>query len=108
MPKFIWALNCMHLAIRLIKSLFLGFWYTNYAGNLYPTKEGISLKEKDWKEFLKYSNMMYSERLELYSFIPCLIQPKQDNHNPLLCQECSHLAQGATGEVLIDVPCEIR
>ena len=58
------------------KSLPLRFWHASYTGILYPAKEGISLKETDWQELLQYLKMMYSERLELYSFIPCLTQPK--------------------------------
>ena len=72
-------------------------WKLNAKGDLFPTTEGISCKPKVWEEFMKVCNQMYSECMELYTSIPCLIQPDQPNHNKLTCEECSHLDKAARG-----------
>ena len=49
-------------------------------------------------------NQMYSERMEIYTYVPCLIQPDQPNHSKLTCEECSHLDESAKGEVDVEIP----
>ena len=56
-------------------------WKKNNANELYPTSEGISLKINEWRECMKIVNKMYSEKIELYTFIPCIIQPDKADHN---------------------------
>ena len=86
------------------KSISIRIWKTNISGELFPLKDGICLKPKEWQEFIKYGNMMYSERLEIYSHIPCLLQPDKSNHIASTCEECGHSNQTAKGEVNIDIP----
>ena len=74
-------------------------WRKNKDDELFPTREGISLKSKEWRELLKYSNQIYSERLELFQTVPCLLDPTLTGHDSLLCQECSVLCQDAKGVV---------
>ena len=71
---------------------------------MFPTTEGLSCKPKEWEEFLKVCNQMYSERMEIYTYVPCLIQPDQPNHAKLTCEECSHLDESAKGEVDVEIP----
>ena len=86
------------------KSVGIRKWKTNAKGDLFPTTEGISCKPKEWEEFLKVCNQMYSERMELYTYVPCLIQPDQPQHNRLTCEECGHLDESARGEVDVEIP----
>ena len=79
-------------------------WKKNREEELYPTKEGISLKPKEWEEFVKFSNQVYGERLEVYKCTPCLIDPNQANHNALTCPECAVFQQEARGLVDVDIP----
>ena len=53
---------------------------------------------------MKVCNQMYSERMEIYTYVPCLIQPDQPNHSKLSCEECSHLDESAKGEVDVEIP----
>ena len=62
-------------------------WKTNAKGDLFPTTEGLSCKPKEWEEFLKVCNQMYSKRMEIYTYVPCLIQPDQGHHSKLTCEE---------------------
>ena len=79
-------------------------WKKNRDEEIYPTKDGISLKPKEWEEFVKYSNQIYGERLEIFKCTPCLIDPNQPNHDSLTCAECSVLHQESRGLVEIDIP----
>ena len=45
-------------------------WKKNNMNELCPTSEGKSLKLNEWRECLKIVNKMYSEKIELYTFIP--------------------------------------
>ena len=47
---------------------------------------------------------MYSERMEIYMCIPCLIQPDQSNHSKLICEECGHLDESTRGEEDVEIP----
>ena len=47
---------------------------------------------------------MYSEKIELYTFISCLIQPDKPDHNQLSCPECVIEDLSAKGEVDVDIP----
>ena len=76
----------------------------NREEKFFPTRDGISLKLKEWEDMLKFANQMFGERLELFQCTPCLIDPNQSNHDPLTCIECSHLNFEAKGEVSIDIP----
>ena len=61
------------------KSVGIRKWKTNAKGDLFPTTEDC--KPKEWEEFLKVCSQMYSERMAMYTCIPCLIQPDQPNHS---------------------------
>ena len=86
------------------KSVGIRKWKTNAKGDLFPTTEGLSCKPKEWEELVKVCNQMYSERMEIYTYVPCLIQPDQPNHSKLSCEECSHLDESAKGEVDVEIP----
>ena len=86
------------------KSVGIRKWKTNAKGDLFPTTEGLSCKPKEWEEFLKVCNQMYSERMEIYTYVPCLIQPDQPKHAKLTCEECSHLDESTKGEVDVEIP----
>ena len=79
-------------------------WKKNRDDDIYPTTQGISLKPKEWQQFVKYCNEMYSERLELYQYIPCLLDPNKLNHDSILCPECSVISDDARGIVDINIP----
>ena len=79
-------------------------WKKNNANDLYPTSEGVSLKINEWRECMKYVNKMYSEKIELYTYIPCIIQPDKADHNQLTCSECVVEDVCAKGEVDVDIP----
>ena len=79
-------------------------WKKNKDNELYPTRDGISLKPNEWHQFVKFCNEMYSERLELYQFIPCLLDPNKLDHDPISCPECSTLFDDSKGIVNVDIP----
>ena len=79
-------------------------WKKNKDDELFPTKEGISLKPKEWRELVKFSNQLYTERLELFQTVPCLLDPTIVGHDSLTCQECSILNQDARGIVDMMIP----
>ena len=79
-------------------------WRKNKDDELFPTRDGISLKAKEWRELVKYSNQIYSERLELFQTVPCLLDPTISGHDSLICQECSVLSQDARGVVDMMIP----
>ena len=86
------------------KSVGIRKWKTNAKGDLFPTTEGLSCKPKEREELLKVCNQMYSERMEMYTCAPCLIQPDQPNYSKLTCEECGHLDESARGEVDVEIP----
>ena len=47
---------------------------------------------------------MFSERIELYTHIPCLIQVDKEGHNKLTGPECGHFDPKPQGEVSFDIP----
>ena len=79
-------------------------WKKNKDDALYPTTEGISLKPKEWQHLVKFCNEIYSERLELYEFIPCLLDPNKTNHDSMLCSECSVFSDDSKGVVNVNIP----
>ena len=79
-------------------------WRRNREDELFPTKDGISLKAKEWRELVKFSNDMYSEKLELFQTVPCLLDPNVAGHDNLTCSECSVLNQDAKGVVDMEIP----
>ena len=85
------------------KTIGIRLWKNNASGDLYPTSEGQTLKHKEWQEFLKIANQMFSERVELFTFVPCLIEDSQ-SHNKLTCSECGHIDPLPQGEVEFDIP----
>ena len=86
------------------KTIGIRLWKNNASGDLYPTSEGQTLKYKEWQEFVKIGNQMFSERVELFTFIPCLIQEDNQSHNKLTCPECGHIDPLPQGEVEFDIP----
>ena len=70
---------------------------------MYPTKEGMSLKSKEWQDLIKFINEVYAERLELFKHVPCLLDPTILNHNMLTCVECGSTNADALGIVDIDI-----
>ena len=79
-------------------------WNTNSSGTLYPTSEGVSLKATEWREALDVINKLYTERLELYQCVSCILDPNKPDHDKKTCTECSHLDTNAKGEVFVDIP----
>ena len=79
-------------------------WKKNKDDEMFPTKEGISLKGKEWREMVKFSNEMYSERLELFQYVPCLLDPTLSDHDSLTCRECSVNNLDARGLVNMIIP----
>ena len=79
-------------------------WNTNSRGSLYPTSEGVSLKAAEWREALDVINKLYTERLELYQCVSCILDPNKPDHDKKNCTECSHLDNSAKGEVFVDIP----
>ena len=71
---------------------------------LFPTKFGISLTINHWKEFCKIRNKMYTDRMEIFTYIPCLIQSDKKGHIELSCLECADIDQAPMGEVDFDIP----
>ena len=86
------------------KTMGIRRWKKNNANELYPRSDGISLKINEWRECLKYVKKMYSEKIELYTYIPCIIQPDKADHNHLTCPECIIEDVSAKGEVDVDIP----
>ena len=86
------------------KTIGIRLWKNNASGDLYPTSEGQTLKYKEWQEFVKIGNQMFLERVELFIFIPCLIQEDNQSHNKLTCPECGHIDPLPQGEVEFDIP----
>ena len=79
-------------------------WKTNSTGTLYPTSEGVSLRATEWREALDVINKLYTERLELYQCVSCILDPNKPDHDSNSCVECSHLENSAKGEVFVDIP----
>ena len=79
-------------------------WNTNSSGTLYPTNERVSLKAAEWREALDVINKLYTERLELYQCVSCILDPNKPDHDKRTCTECSHLDNTAKGEVFVDIP----
>ena len=79
-------------------------WKTNSTGTLYPTSEGVSLKANEWREALDIINKLYTERLELYQCVSCILDPNKVDHDSKTCAECSHLDNSDKGEVFVDIP----
>ena len=70
----------------------------------YIKNEGQTLKIKEWEEFVKIGNKMFSERVELFTHIPCFIQEDKEGHNKLSYSECGHFNPKLQGEVSFDIP----
>ena len=79
-------------------------WKSNSSGTLYPTSEGVSLKAAEWREALDIINKLYTERLELYQCVSCILDPNKPDHDSKSCAECGHLDTTAKGEVFVDIP----
>ena len=79
-------------------------WKTNSTGTLYPTSEGVSLRASEWREALDVINKLYTERLELYQCVSCILDLNKPDHDSNSCAECSHLDNTAKGEVFVDIP----
>ena len=58
----------------------------------------------EWDEFTKISNKIYSERMEIFTHIPCLMQSDQPGHNKVFCAECCESIKAPMGEVDFDIP----
>ena len=58
----------------------------------------------EWNEFTKISNKIYSERMEIFTHVPCLMQPEQAGHNKAFCAECCESDKTPMGEVDFDIP----
>ena len=61
------------------------------------------LKFKEWEEFVKIGNKMFSERVELLTHNPCLIRGDKEGHNKLTCSEFGHFDPKPQGEVTFDI-----
>ena len=53
---------------------------------------------------LQDCNQMYSECMEMFTCVRCLIQHDQPNHSKLTWKECGHLDESAREEVDVEIP----
>ena len=86
------------------RSVGIRMWKTGSNGELFPTKVGLTLNSKEFQEFSKYGNKNFSDRMELFTYIPCLLQPDREGHNKFTCVECMESDTPALGEVDFDIP----
>ena len=86
------------------KTVAIRMWKKGASGDLFPTKLGISLTLNQWREFCKISNILYAERMEIFTFIPCIMEPGKKGHNKLKCIECADIDQAPMWEVDFDIP----
>ena len=86
------------------RSVGIRMWKTGSNGELFPTKVGLTLNSKEFQEFSKYGNKNFSDRMELFTYIPCLLQPDREGHNKFTCVECMESDAPALGEVDFDIP----
>ena len=86
------------------KTVAIRMWRKGASGDLFPAKLGISLTLNQWREFCKISNILYVERMEIFTFIPCIMEPGKKGHNKLKCIECADIDQAPMGEVDFDIP----
>ena len=88
----------------LYKTVAIRMWRKGGNGEYFPTKCGITMGCGEWNEFTKISNKIYSERMESFSHVPCLMQPDQAGHNKAFCAECCESDKTPMGEVDFDIP----
>ena len=43
--------------------------------------------------------MLYAERMEIFTFMPYIMEPGKKGHNKLNCVECADIDQAPMGEV---------
>ena len=86
------------------KTVAIRMWRKGGNGEYFPTKCGITMSCGEWDEFTKISNKIYSERMEIFTHVPCLMQPDQPGHNKVFCAECCESAKAPMGEVDFDIP----
>ena len=79
-------------------------WKTGCNGAFFPTKVGLTLNSKKFQEFSKYGNKNFSDRIELFTYIPCMLQADTEGHNKFTCVECMRSDAPALGEVDFDIP----
>ena len=86
------------------KTVAIRVWKKGATGELFPTQIGISLTVNQWREFCKISNKLHAERMEIFTFIPYIIQPEKNGHNKLNCIEFIDIDQAPMGEVDFNIP----
>ena len=86
------------------KTVAIRMWRKGGNGEYFPTKSGITMSCGEWDEFTKISNKIYSERMEIFTHIPCLMQSDQPGHNKVFCAECCESTKAPMGEVDFDIP----
>ena len=86
------------------KTVGIRLWKLNNSGELYPTNEGQTLKQKEWLEFIKIANEYYASKIEIFTHVPCLLQQDKPGHNKILCPECSVEDPSPQGRVNYDIP----
>ena len=82
------------------KTVAIRVWKKGGNGELFPMKLGISLRVNQWRELCKISNKIYTERMEVFIFIPCLMQPDKTGHK-LNCVECTDIDQASMGRWIL-------
>ena len=53
---------------------------------------------------LRHTNDMWSNTVELFKVVSCLVDSNIAGHDPVTCVECSHLDTRPRGEVTTDIP----
>ena len=86
------------------KTVAIRMWRKGGNGEYFPTKSGITMSCGEWDEFTKISNKIYSERMEIFTHVPCLMQPDQPGHNKVFCAECCDSAKAPMRAVDFDIP----
>ena len=86
------------------KTVAIRSWRKGGNGEYLITKNGITLNCGEWSEFTKISNRMCSERMEVFTHVPCLMQPDQPGHSKAFCAECCDSDKSPMGEVDFDIP----
>ena len=79
-------------------------WKTGSNGELFLTKVRLTYNSKEFQEFSKFENKNFSDRIELLTYIPCMLQPDREGHNTFTCVKCMESDTPALGEVDFDIP----
>ena len=79
-------------------------WRKFGEGEMKPTKTGQNMSFAQWKEFAKVANEYYATHMEIFTFVPCLLNPYKPDHDRQNCKECGKEEASPQGEVNFDIP----